>query len=137
MISTDPVLCATDFSHRGDQALRYAATLAQQLEATLLIVHVIAESEDGGQVTESDRLLLGAAQPDAVNCERIFARGNPANEIVKLANARHASHIVVGTHGRREPHCVTIGATAQRIIRQAACPVTVVRDEELNSHVPS
>jgi nucleotide-binding universal stress UspA family protein len=53
--------------------------------------------------------------------------GDPAASIVKDAEARRASLIVVGSHGRTGISRVLMGSVAERVMRMAHCPVLVVR----------
>lgn len=54
-------------------------------------------------------------------------QGDPALEICEVA--RQAGHdlIVMGTHGRTGLTRLFLGSVAERVIREAPCPVLVVR----------
>jgi len=53
--------------------------------------------------------------------------GSPAEEILRLAGEAHADLIVLGTHGRRGLSHFLLGSVAERVLRQAPCPVLTVR----------
>jgi nucleotide-binding universal stress UspA family protein len=53
--------------------------------------------------------------------------GLAADEILALAGELEAGAIVVGTHGRRGLERWIFGSVAERIAREARCPVVVVR----------
>jgi nucleotide-binding universal stress UspA family protein len=52
--------------------------------------------------------------------------GSAADEIVRTAQVEHASVIVMGTHGRTGVTRVLMGSVAERVVREAPCPVLTV-----------
>lgn len=62
-----------------------------------------------------------------------MAVGRPAQEIVWAAAHFDADVIVVGSHGRRGLGRVLMGSVAEKVVRLAGCPVSVVREK---SHDP-
>jgi nucleotide-binding universal stress UspA family protein len=63
-----------------------------------------------------------AARPVSV----LEAHGEPAQEILRLAQVHGADAIVVGTHGRRGLERMVLGSVAEQVTRQARCAVVVV-----------
>jgi nucleotide-binding universal stress UspA family protein len=63
----------------------------------------------------------------AIEGEAIATSGHAAQTIVDLAASAGAELVVVGTHGRTGLARLTLGSTAEAIIRSAACSVLVVR----------
>ncbi len=117
-MSTKTILYATDYSDASQHALKIAASLARDLKAKLLIVHVsqseiapVGELFDEEPEPPPEELAaLQAVKPDdpQIECEHrlVFAEpasdkvAHPAEEILKLADTEHVSMVVVGTHGR-------------------------------------
>jgi universal stress protein A len=56
-----------------------------------------------------------------------IAEGRPSVEIVAYAAEHGVDLIVMGTHGRGTLGRAFLGSVADNVIRQAACPVMVVR----------
>ncbi|WP_247003687.1 universal stress protein [Halosolutus gelatinilyticus] len=56
-----------------------------------------------------------------------IAIGKPAHEVVRFADEHDVDHIVVGNHGRSGVSRVLLGSVAEKIVRRAPVPVTVVR----------
>jgi nucleotide-binding universal stress UspA family protein len=56
--------------------------------------------------------------------------GDPGAEIVRVAQEGHFDLIVMGTHGRKGFERLLMGSVAERVVRQAACPVLTVRAED-------
>lgn len=55
------------------------------------------------------------------------ARGNPAKEILAVAEKLGAELIVLGTHGRSGLSGWIIGSVAEKVVRHAHCPVVCVK----------
>ncbi|MES3516784.1 MAG: universal stress protein [Natronomonas sp.] len=53
--------------------------------------------------------------------------GQPAREIVRFAEENDVEQIIIGNHGRSGVSRVLLGSVAEKVIRRASIPVTVVR----------
>lgn len=53
--------------------------------------------------------------------------GDPGREIVAFAEEHGHDHIIIGSHGRTGATRVLLGSVAERVVRRAPVPVTVVR----------
>ena len=53
--------------------------------------------------------------------------GRPDEAIVKAADFKQASLIIVGSHGRTGLKRLLMGSVAERVIGHAKCPVLVVK----------
>lgn len=62
-----------------------------------------------------------------VPIELRVAVGKPVAEIVSLAGELDADQIFVGSHSRRGIARVMLGSVAEKVVRLAGCPVSVVR----------
>ena len=62
-----------------------------------------------------------------VTDEIIVERGNPVEQILKVAEERNCDIIVMGSHGHGILEETLIGSTARRVLRQAGKPVLVVK----------
>ena len=58
--------------------------------------------------------------------ERIARRGNPVDEIVKMAKEQSADLIVMATEGHNGFLDALRGSTTEQVLRQAPCPVLAV-----------
>src|SRR4051812_48047097 len=106
------ILFPTDFSTLSDAALSHATTLAQESGATLLIVHV----EEPPTAYGTGEMYYGIPDPDndalstmlnnvvptdsRLPYEHRMVIGDPAEEIVRIADEENADLIVMATHGR-------------------------------------
>jgi nucleotide-binding universal stress UspA family protein len=129
------ILFPTDFSKCSDAGLEYATSLARDMGATLLIVHV----EEPPAVYGEGEMYYGAFEPDetallemlhevrptdpAVAYEHRLLRGDPARRIAEFAQEENCELIVMGTHGRTGFRRLVMGSIAEAVVRRAACPV--------------
>lgn len=60
--------------------------------------------------------------------------GDPATEILRLAEDVQADLIVVGTHGRVGVKRLLLGSVAEKVMRDALCPVLVMRRNRYRAH---
>ena len=128
------ILYATDFSSGSLAALTYALSLAEQDRAELTMLHII-ESK-----SVSDSYLIEWKRQNRENLRRLIPReldlaykpeievelGDPAEEILLLAETRNAELIVMGSHpGTLSTHFPW--TTLHQVLQKAPCPVLTVR----------
>lgn len=138
------ILHPTDFSSASTPAFKTALGLARGHE--MLVLHVLTPLPLIGDAyvaaTTYDRLrraqALRAQKQLGRLCARARAAGvrvkgllresaSPSRQIVRVARARRADLIVMGTHGRGVLARVFVGSVAQRVVATATCPVLTVR----------
>lgn len=137
------ICCAVDFSEHSYAALERAVELARRLEAELTLVHVLPPTYEStmGRAERAlgmaEERLLGRLGEWRAIAERELGRevrarlltGSPAREI-----SRHASRgmdlLVVGTRGQTGLGRMLLGSVAERVVRDAPCPVLVVHEHE-------
>jgi nucleotide-binding universal stress UspA family protein len=129
------ILFPTDFSHSSDAALAYATALCRDSGAAMLIVHVEEPpiNYGGGEMyygvpepnADALRKMLQAVVPtqQEVRYEHRLVTGDPATEIVRIADAEHVDLIVLGAHGRSGFSRLLMGSVAEVVVRKATCPV--------------
>lgn len=144
----DKILMAFDGSEASKRALVEATRMAKLTGAALCVAHVIdAVAPLGMGLTyvpiellaayrEDAKKQLEAARADAkaagVNCETELLEVHSVTDSVADCLRRHASHIgaqlvVLGTHGRRGVKRSLLGSVAEEFVREAECPVLLVR----------
>jgi hypothetical protein len=98
--------------------------------------------QDRAGVTEEIRAQLRSfiesgvrdADVSAVRVNAHVYPGFPATEILKLAEDMRADLIVVGTHGRVGVKRLLMGSVAEEVMREARCPVLVMRARNYEKH---
>jgi nucleotide-binding universal stress UspA family protein len=138
------ILVPIDFSTYAEQALDYAITLGKQLQARVTLLHVIQPPLVAGAdmgawpsqtyieeleaaITSDLEGYLARVTTAGLQGEMVVVHGTPFQEIINTAKARQVDLIVMGTHGRTGLTHVLLGSVAERVVRQAPCPVLVVR----------
>jgi nucleotide-binding universal stress UspA family protein len=76
-------------------------------------------------VSEELRAFAAAALGD-VPAEVVVEEGDVPSEIVAQARARNADLIALGTHGHGGFARLTLGSTAEKVLRKATCPVLTI-----------
>jgi nucleotide-binding universal stress UspA family protein len=127
------ILVATDFSASSLSAVQRATTFARLYGATLYITHILpsdatqndhASAWRDGQRLETELLVQGALR--GIQHELLVGSGEIWAGISQLVSERNVDAIVVGTRGRTGLARVLLGSVAERIFRQALCPVLTV-----------
>jgi nucleotide-binding universal stress UspA family protein len=133
------ILHPTDFSRESEQALQAARSLARDLGARLIVLHV-APLEI---VTEE----TAVTQPDAQGSEDVLeeirkrldgpdlkypvqtriSHGFPPVEVLSTAPESRCDLIVMGTHRRTGLLRSLMGSVAESVLTKAECPVMIVK----------
>jgi nucleotide-binding universal stress UspA family protein len=141
-VSIDKILLATDFSTVSDKAAAYARGLALRFASSIDVAHVF----DPSKVTTVEEAVLGLPVGDRARMQadrlrdlcHALSRGgvtanaqlahahDPAKAILALADSSEAELIVTGTHSKDGFERLILGSTAEKLIRQAPCPVLTV-----------
>jgi nucleotide-binding universal stress UspA family protein len=146
MLEIKLILCPVDFSEFSVRAYRYALSVAQHYRAKLVALHTVElwrypslsfvpagtaydetcralcqKSEEELQELVRSNTLCGGPPPQLV-----VEQGNAADTILSFAAGLRADGIVMGTHGRRGYDRLMLGSVAERVMRNAPCPVLVV-----------
>lgn len=134
------VLVGYDESGPSQRAFDHALELAGRFGAELLVVTVVRIPESG-LLAEVEGVIDAAEEHFKAALEGMAARarergvtltsevvaGHPAEQIVHLAELRHADLIVLGSRGRSKVSRWMLGSVSERVLRYAHCPVTVIR----------
>jgi nucleotide-binding universal stress UspA family protein len=138
------MLCALDLSDASAVVLAYAAALALQLQARLMVLHVAEGSHwyDPWPISGVDpeavrRLVAETAEkraaelvarhvPAGVPVEVRIAFGVASRQIERAA-AEQADMVVLGVQSTRGIDRLFFGSTAQHVLRAGVCPVLLVR----------
>ncbi len=136
------VLVAYDGSEPAQKAAKRAFTEHADEEIILLRVVEAADgyTEAGIELVReyfadrkrnaSDKLAKMATKlpgSEDIDYRTEIAVGDPANEIVRFAEANDVDHIIVGNHGRSGVSRVLLGSVAEKVVRRSPVPVTIVR----------
>jgi len=134
------ILYPTDFSVSSEAALEVATAVAQRSGARLVITHVKNDDAPTRASTDSISIpsdvdetsltrMLDEIHPTDANVEHkhVLLSGDPAEEILRLAERERADLIVMSTHGRTGLSRMLLGSVAESVVRRARCPVLTLK----------
>jgi len=147
MFTPKSILVPTDFSEHSDRAVRQAVDIAEQHNSKIYLLHVVdrlqqcaidycipletmmkvqsdSEKEATKKMQEEAEKILKTKNIDLVFDVK---SGTPYEEILKEQQERKADLIVIASHGRTGLLRTLIGSVAERVMREAKCPVLLVR----------
>jgi universal stress protein A len=147
VIEIPAILAPTDFSAHSEKAVRYACGLAERLGSELHLLHILSEilpagpdpllmpvmpaeyyQENEDRAKETLGRLLDPAWGSPRSVVTAVRWGSPVESIVSYAIDCRVDLIVIATHGRTGLSHVLLGSVAERIVREAPCPVLTLRD---------
>jgi universal stress protein A len=143
MTNYQRIVCATDFSPASELAVARADDLARRLGATLHLLHVVQDPRQepwaaeglamnvsdlvGEWVREAELKLNALAATCASPAVTACRVGRPVQWILDYVGDVQGDLLVVGTHGYGFVAHMLLGSVAERLVRQAPCPVLTVR----------
>ena len=145
-VTLERILVPIDFSDCSLDALGYAAVVAQQAKASLMLLHVLepvsygldftlgqSKARHADAETWAKRLeeLVSSRQHPTMQVESQLRGGFPSDSILDSAQTLPCDLIVMGTHGRRGISHTISGSVAEAVLRKARCPVITVRSSKL------
>lgn len=157
MVKINRVLFCHDFSDTADFAFPYAILMAERFSAALYIIHVIDESFyyapyleaflDANTIKrvseemekKSRQQLDDVCKSKADTLKKyhpVISRGIVFSEILNIAKEKEIDLIIMGTHGRTGLGHVLFGSVAERVLREAPCPVLTVRMSDKEAKKP-
>lgn len=134
-------LFATDFSTACDNAWSYALAIASEYRSKLLLAHVIdpnlfAAVPSGladaakEQVRREKQVELERLQQSIGNSyldfEVLLREGEIADVLLRIIQERDVKLLITGTRGYSRTERLLLGSVAEKLFRQAHCPVLVV-----------
>lgn len=139
-IDLNRVLIAHDFSRHSEMAMNFGLSLAQEYQAEVHLMHVLAtvgheepelawSSASGGNAYTFTARQLQQTLPKEVylwcNFVNVVRCGKVYEEILTYAKEHEIDFICMGTGGSNWTVDKLLGSNVDRVLRQAPCPVLV------------
>jgi universal stress protein A len=144
------ILVPVDFSLDSDAALHFAVGIAQQLGASVHLLHVVENRLAAGMwsadayTAEVPGLQVDVVRDAQERLERMIPTiagvrfglehdvrvGQAAATIVEFAKDELSDLIVMGTRGRTGLAHALTGSVAEQVVRTAPCPVVTLRADD-------
>jgi len=143
------ILVPVDFSPHSEEALRFAAGLANRLTAPLTILHVIHDpAESPGYYSQKDpkyprkipdiaadmmdefikRTINAHPELDNIlQAEIKLVTGLPVSRILEVAEQYNPQMVVMGSKGRTGLSHLLLGSKAEQVVRLCPSPVTIIK----------
>src|SRR6476659_9709173 len=128
------ILVAIDESEYSEKAFEYACKLSIGKEMPLLIANIVEEHATIGysilkELKNSSNELLDKYETRAKSLgvqsvDSIQSVGNPAEEILKIANRKKIDTLVIGSRGRYGTSRDLLGGTSYKLVHYSNCTVT-------------
>lgn len=140
MLPIKAILHPTDFSTHSKYAFRLACSVAKEHHARLIVMHVppapraflyegvpVVQQLDEQEADLEAKLHALRCQHCKLPIEYRMEKGVAAEEILRVAQETNCDLIMMGTHGRTGLGRLLIGSVAERVLREANCPVLTVK----------
>ena len=134
------IMVAIENSPADQTILAHVTDLARLTGASLLLVHVAdgfaARYFDDLKLRESEEMRTDRAyleglqqtlEANGLHTEIELAKGDPANELIRMTRERDVDLIAMSTHGHRFLADVLLGATADKVRHLVRVPVLLLR----------
>jgi nucleotide-binding universal stress UspA family protein len=138
------ILCPVDLSDVSRHAIDHAVLLARWYKAEITALHVcnpivipstdltlagigpppVLVEHDIAQLRDQVLACFDSAGPLVI--EVLVDSGPPASRVLARARSLPADLIVIGTHGAGGFQHLVLGSVAEKVLRQATCPVLTV-----------
>lgn len=145
-IGLNTILVPVDFSAACTKAVHYGVTLAERFGSRLILLHVVEEGSPISGIESIPESLLDhhvgrklesklsaialKVAPATLPVTPLVVQGKPHRKIVQEAASLNADLIIMGTKGNTGLKRVLMGSVAEQVVREAQCPVLVVRERE-------
>ncbi len=137
------IIVPIDLDKHTDKLVDYAFYMAKKLDAEVLLVHVVEfivmgemalgnPSYDDFNTKRKDHAntaLTEISDKAVGKCERYTCKviiGDIVDEILDLAQAENGNLIIMGSHGKRGLEKILLGSVAERVLKNAHCPVLIM-----------
>lgn len=149
MSETKKIMMAIAFSKYSQEKFNYAAQMAKDLDAQLIVANVInsrdveavSRVESMGYKVDTDEYIKGVEEErrtllnDIVNkssflkekMKTIFRVGNPFDQLIKIIKEEGIDLVVIGAKGRTDLGHVFVGSVAEKMFRHSPVPVVIYR----------
>jgi len=135
------ILLSIDDSQYTEKNVEFVSNLVKELDSKLTILYVAALPPVPTPVTYLDPKPFLDAGKQLLNKFKSKAQkigvsattkidityGNPANKIIEYAEKEGFDMIAIGAKGRSKIRNLLLGSVADRVVRNAPCPVLVIR----------
>ncbi len=145
------IMVAYDFSDYSKKALEFAAELAEDLKAEILIAHIINEREVNGirmaaafstAISEDELIrhkienrsqhldeIIEEISAAHLPIEKVYKVGIPFHALIQTVKDNGVDLVVMGPKGRSNLAGILFGTTAEKMFRHCPVPLLSIRED--------
>lgn len=151
LLNLQNILIATDFSECSTRIIGYALGIAARYQAKVHLFHWVdpmaynlvgpdavcaAVEASRREMRELEERLRGGGRLANLPTETLVEEAGDLSDILPgIVRARSVDLIIVGTHGRTGFKRFALGSVAEKIVREAPCPVLTVGPHVYRSRI--
>ncbi|HEV2576299.1 MAG TPA: universal stress protein [Acidobacteriaceae bacterium] len=134
------LVVAYDFSTASETALRYAIEIARTFHSEIVLAHIetpgtLSEMMDEGVAKAKVEILAERHELDqlstqlqsqGIKASYLIQSGSPTDLLVQLISERKPDLLLMGAYGYHAADRITLGSTAEYLLRSVSCPVLIV-----------
>lgn len=142
MKETIGIVVPVDFMKNADKLVDYSIKMAEKLSVAIHFIHVVtnpaadamigapfAAEYEGKMLSDAQERMANLLKDNSERCpnctgEVVF--GDPVDKIIETAQEKQADLIIISTHGARGLEKILLGSVAERVLKQAHCPVLIM-----------
>lgn len=134
------ILVPVDGSKNGEKGLKYACWLANKLDASITVLHIVSVPYTGESAVFQIEPLEKVGRMILTNSEKLIkdkcsdahfilrnGSGNAGHEIVKFAEEEIFSLIVMSAKGHSSLAHLLMGSVSELVTKHSTCPVLIVK----------
>ncbi len=122
-----PILITWDFTEKSGFALEHGINLAQHLNTSVTLIHIVKKDKDIDEVqTRIDTIAKETEKKYNIKTNAVVPVGSIFSTISEVATDIHAEMVIMGTHGMKGMQKL-IGSWALKVIAGSKVPFIVVQ----------
>lgn len=133
MTNKPRILVPTDFTPIGDSAVNYAEKLAEIIDASVDLLHIIGNDKDNTNASLALNAQAEGLKLKNIRTKAIVEQGNIYDDIGRVAHNEQADFIIMGTHGDKGLQKI-LGSKALKVITNSEVPFIVVQKKPMAPH---
>jgi len=143
MLEFKKIIVPVDLEKNTTKLVEYALYIASQFDAEVLLLHTVefivmgemalgnptyddyntSRKEAAGKAL--DKIVQETAEKGKKCTSRVLL-GDTVDEILACAKDEHCDLIIMGSHGKRGLEKILLGSVAERVLKNAHCPVLIM-----------
>ena len=143
MLNFQKIIVPVDLDKNTTKLVEYALHIASKFDAEVILLHTVefivmgemalgnptyddyntSRKEAAGKAL--DKIVQEAADKGQKCTSRVLM-GDTVDEILECAKEEHCDMIIMGSHGKRGLEKILLGSVAERVLKNAHCPVLIM-----------